>query len=381
MIQTQLTENELVLELENLGFEGISKRTVARWRTEEELLPDFDVRGRGLGKAQGRAESAWTKPDLIIKQAGWILRMKSAGISPEDFHLYLWMLDFDIPSEIVRESLHDPLAAHLEMLESEVKELQPKCDRTDHLVEDVISEAVLNMVMDMQRNFQSIDIPPDAFEAVLNVFLNPEYDLMDFDFAHSFEAVEELEVIVNRFGDEVFGEDASKIQNDNKQADVLLGFLNNAEFIQDTFSLRQLEKAVSKCNDEDLTEVQTDMRICVKILMILAHTLTAVFSKFQFKGEPLNLDDRFLPLLFNLAELIVLADISLRNKGYSDKINSIRGLVLEKVEDQFNKEVRQQFEKAAPVVGRKLSQAFEMVERKILEHMANSPKFQVTANN
>jgi hypothetical protein len=380
MIQKQLTENELVSELKDLGFEGVSKRTVARWRSED-LLPDFDVQGRGLGKAQGRAESAWTTPDLIIKQASWIQRMKSIGINSEDFHLYLWMLDFNIAPEIVRESLHDPLTAHLEMLEKEVKELHPRCDRTDHLVEDVISEAVLNMVFDIQRNFRSLDIPPEAFEAILNVFLNPEYDLMDYDFAQSFEAVEELEVMVSRFGDEVFGEDAGKTQKDNKQVNFLLGFLNNAEFFQETLSLRQLEKAVRECSDEVLAEVRADMRVCVKILMSLVHTFKSFLVYFQPKDEPLPVDDRFLPVLFNLGELIVLADISLRNKGYAEKINAARGHILEKIEEHFNEEVRKQFEEAAPVLGREFSQAFEMIESKILEHMATSPKFQLTANN
>jgi hypothetical protein len=69
--QKRLTENELILELEKTGFEGVSKRAVSDWRREG-LLPDFDISGRGRGKGLGRMESVWEHPTLIIEQVKWL---------------------------------------------------------------------------------------------------------------------------------------------------------------------------------------------------------------------------------------------------------------------------------------------------------------------
>lgn len=140
--QKYLTETELVLELEKAGFKTVSKRAVGDWRREG-LLPDFDVNGRGRGKGLGRTESVWRHPDSVIERAKWISRMRAAGIGYEDLHLNLWMLDYDVHLEDVRDSLLEPLVVRIEMLEAEAQEFRGKWqlnERTQGIIEDVISD-------------------------------------------------------------------------------------------------------------------------------------------------------------------------------------------------------------------------------------------------
>ena len=380
MKQTTLTTEELVLELKRAGFEKISERTIDDWRREG-LLPDFDILRRGLGKGLGKTKSIWKQPDLVIEQAKWILRMKAVGIKREDFRLYLWMLDFPIHLEDVRDSLLEPLIEHIERLEREVKVIQPRCERAEHLIEDVINEATSEALLSIEHNpFQSLNLPQEVLEAIFNVFLNPEYDLMDYDFAESFSAVEELGKTVSKFGSEMFDEKENEVESSTKHVQFLFDFLNNAEFVQEHFSLHQLEKAVRECTHEDLDEVQTDMRICVKIFMILAHTFKVILPKIKPLSDSSPSGDQFLPILFNFGELIVLADISLRRNGYSQTINLARGQLLEKIEKEFSETVRKEIEQVAPAIGQGLSQSLEIVERKFTEMAANSPKSQITAN-
>jgi len=381
MKQSELTEKELVLELERAGFKKVSKRTIGVWRREA-LLPDFDIPGRGLGKGLGKTESIWKQPDLVIEQAKWIQRMKAVGIKHEDFHLYLWMLDVPIHHEDVRDSLLEPLTEYIKRLESEVKALQPRCERAEHLIEDVINEATSEALLNMEHSpIQSLNLSQEVLEAVLNVFLNPEYDLMDYDFAESFSAIEKLGKLASKFESEMFDEQGDKVESSTKHIQFLFDFLNNAEFVQENFSLQQLEKAIRECTHEELDEVQTDMRICVKIFMILAQTFKTILPKIKPLSDSLPLGDQFLPLLFNLGELIILADISLRRNGYSEMINLAREQLLEKIEKEFSETSRKEIEQAAPVIGQGLCQTFEIVERKFTEMAANSPRLQNATNN
>jgi hypothetical protein len=365
--QRQLTENELILELEKERIVGITKRTVGDWRREG-LLPDFDISGRGLGKGLGRTESAWEHADLIIERARWLYRMRLAGIDKEDFHLYLWILNYDIHPEKVRDSLLDPIAGRIEMLEAEAGELQQNCDRSNNLIEDIITEGVLEITSNMiESPIGIMSMPPEILEALCNIFLNPEYDLGDFAFAESFEALKDWEEKANRFELDVFESEDVELKTSSNHAQTIFDFLDNADFIKQHFSLHQIEKAVQECSHEVLAEVQKDMQIIAKFIMIFARIARKIMPHTQSPADVFYSTDQFLPVLFSFGELAVLADISLRQNGYSEMINGARGKVLDKIEKEFSETVRKELEQSAPVIGQALTQTFEIVERRLAQ--------------
>lgn len=374
----QLTENGLVLELDKLGFDSISKRKLAEWR-KEALLPDFDTHGRGRGKGQGRTESFWEQPDLVIEQAKWIQRMRAVGILHEDFHLNLWILNYSIHPEDVRDTLLEPLENHIEMLEFEAKRLKEKWqlnERTDGIFEDVINDGATAAFSNIEKtSIEPLAIPQEVLETLVNIVLNPNYNLNLSDLEATFSELEDWSEVTHKFGSELFKGLGEEIKNDKKHTETFVFILQNAAFIQRHFSLYQVERAVRECTHEDLAEVQADLWILTKIVMMFGETMGTVLphikpiEKFSFDTEA------FLPALFQFAEYFILADISLRRNGYSHLINQVRGKVLNKIEEEFSEKVRKDFEQSALVIGKSFSQAIELVEKRLTEYVANSHQF------
>lgn len=224
-------------------------------------------------------------------------------------------------------------------------------------------------------------MPQELLEAISNILLNPEYNLDDFSFAETFSLAEEWNDEMQKFGSELFEAEDSKPEISIKQTQTVLHFLNNADFIQQHFSLHQVEKAVRECTHEDLAEVQNDLRIIVKIFMILVQTSKTVLPHISFAPDDPDATDQCLPSLFGIAELLVLADISLRRNGYSETINWARGQVLDKIETEFSETARKEIEESAPVIGQALNKTFEVVERRLLQFAANSPELQNASGN
>lgn len=362
--QKQLTENELIADLENTGCKGISKRTVGDWRRDG-LLPDFDNLGRGLGKGLGRSESTWDHPELVTEQAEWLHKMRSTGIGYENFHLNLWMLGYDIQTEDVRDSLLEPLVWQIERLESKAQELQQKCGRRNNIFEDIINEDVSEAKLNIEAKqpFDSLIMPDELWEAAANIFLNPEYDLSDFGFAESFTVLEELEGKARKFESDLLKGENIDLENLNNRTQTIFDFLNNADFIQQYFSLHSVEKAVRECTEEELAEVQNDLGIISKIVMIFFQIIQTILPHTSFSND---ISDKLLPFLFYMGELFVLGDISLRHNGFAEIINQVRGQVLSKIESEFNETVRQEIENSALVIGRSLTDTIETIEKRLL---------------
>ena len=383
MQKIQLTESGLILELDKLGVGGISKRKIAEWR-KEALLPDFDIFGRGRGKGRGRTESVWEHSDLVIEQAKWIQRMRAGGIPHENLHLNLWMLGYSIDPEDVRESLLEPLEDHSEMLELEAKKLQQKWqldERTDGIFEDVINDGATTAFADKElRRLNPLVMPQEVLETFVNILLNPSFIINPSDLDVFFTDVEGWSEATHKFGSKLFEDIGQEVENDKTNIESFVFLLQNAPFIQRHFSLHQVEKAVRECTEEDLAEVQSDLRILTKIVMILVRTFEAIMPHINPAADSPFDTDAFLPTLFQFAEYFVLADISLRRSGYAQLINQVREKVLDKIEEEFSETVRKDLEQTMPVIGRSLSRTFETVERKFSELLADSPKFQIVSN-
>lgn len=370
----QLTENGLKVELDKLGLDSISKRKLAEWR-KEALLPDFDTPGRGRGKGQGITESIWEQPELVIEQAKWIQRMRAVGIPHEDFHLNLWILDYSIHPEDVRDTLLEQLEDYIEMLKFEAKKLQDKWqlnERTDGIFEDVINDGATAAHSSIGKTpIEPLAIPQEALEALANIFLNPSYNLDHFNLEAIISELEGWSEITHKFGTELFKGLGEEIENDKKHIESFIFMLQNAAFIQRHFSLYQVERAVRECTREDLAEVQADLRILTKIVMIFGGAIGTILPHIKTAVEFSFNTDAFLSALFQFAECFILADISLRHNGYSHLINQVRGEVLDKIEEEFSEKMRKDLEQSAPVIGKSFSQAIDLVEKRIAEFVAS----------
>src|ERR1043165_4824664 len=95
------TQDEVVAGLHKRGYTNVNKRWVALLRTNE-LLPPFDVMGRGRGKSRGRESSAWSNGEAVMEQAVQVCDLFKIYKHLDDLHLPLWMLGYDVPLKRAR---------------------------------------------------------------------------------------------------------------------------------------------------------------------------------------------------------------------------------------------------------------------------------------
>ncbi len=86
-----LTQDELVAELHDLGFSGVTARRVAAWR-KHDLLPPFDRIGGGRGRSRGRESSAW-----MLGEAASVHELLKIYKGFDDLYLPLLMLGYRVP--------------------------------------------------------------------------------------------------------------------------------------------------------------------------------------------------------------------------------------------------------------------------------------------
>jgi hypothetical protein len=367
--QKHLTESGLILELEKAGIKGISKRLIGDWRRDG-LLPNFDFNGRGLGKGLGRSESSWEYSKVIIEQAKWIYRMRSVGISFADLRLNLWILGFPIHPEDVKEAFLKPLVEQVNILEAAAHKLQQKCDRFDGIIEDVINDEVTEVVSNLISNTpEQLAMPSEVLEVIANLFLNPTYNLDEYNFSESFQALETWKEKIQAFNLEIFEDTDYNHENSHNTIQILYDFLNNANFIQQYFSVYTLEKAVRECKVEDLLEVQKDLCAIFRTFMSFVRAMKAIAPHIRVSSDS-SATDGILPVLFYFAERLVLADISLRSSGFSEVINYFRENVLSQIESEMDKVFSEEIQSSAPAIGETLSQSFELIERKFTHFAA-----------
>lgn len=368
-LQTKkITENELVLELNKLGYKNANKRLIARYRNEA-LLPDFDLIGSGLGKGLGRSESGWTNSAQIIERAEWIFKLRALGIGYENLHLNLWMIGYDIHPEDVRDTLLEPLELQIKLLERESQKLRQRFEsdeRTKGILEDVISDEANEALHSMSDNpFEPLAFPQDLLEVIANVFFNPEFGLTASAIDDISIGLRDWRNALENFESEFFEDESIKPKNSLERIKVIVDFFNNANFFQKNFSLHRVQKAVSECSYQEFAEVQTDLKIIRKILSLFYKSLEVLMPQIQlYLDSSLNIDS-FLPTLFGFGEYIVLADIAIRRSGNPETINRIRSQIVEKIEKDFSKTMVKSFEQSAPDIGEGIEQISEIFTKKL----------------
>jgi hypothetical protein len=145
-VEDLLTEKMLAEQVTEATGEKITPRTIAEWRRLQ-LIPDFEITGKGLGKRKGKANSGWSNGKAIVEQTSCIIRLRKLYPTLADLYLPLWSMGYSIPNQIVYDELRAPIDWLIEDLDEMAGNLVPFVgdERSDELISDVLSDSVFNL--------------------------------------------------------------------------------------------------------------------------------------------------------------------------------------------------------------------------------------------
>lgn len=330
-----LTQDDLVAALQNRGYQNIKSRDIATWR-KHKLLPEFDARGAGRGRAAGREKSGWTAGDAILKQAIWICELKKIYATCDEFHLPIWILGGEVPLDDVWDALIAPLEEIEQWFAEEVETrkiretLEGAIDRTDGSIEDIIQD----LVSDLDIDLGGIPVPQEVIETIVNVCFNSGYNLNDDPFEE---------------GAKIY----LQVQNDYNQEFVKIqGYqssttpLEHAPFIKQHLNLTRLLDALDNCTDAELLTVQGDLKHLREIISVVGRIMEDALGK-EFKKKTLT---HFLPALLAVGRLFVLADLSLRRDGYGPWFDANLPTLSAQIQDAYDKKIAEELRAAEPQI-------------------------------
>ena len=305
-----LTEAALVAELRECGYTDISIRTIEEWRRRE-LLPEFDQKGRGLGRGAGREPSIWLDGELVVERAAWVSDLIRVYGRMDDAYFPLWMLGYSVRMELIKEALEQPLEEIGESLQEEMKAEE------DLGFEDFIDGAVYEACQNARKSgLGAYRISQVMMSVAYNLFFNPEYDLNDEPFRRAVEAFRLREA---RRGNQ------PRTPNDDNAANLF----EFAPFIKEHLSFKRLKETLQHCTDEDLRMVERDLGVMREIVHHCDRMLKALLSE-----VPAEFTEGFVDkwdALFTVGRVCVLADLSLRRSGYGDCIDYVLSEALNQV--------------------------------------------------
>jgi hypothetical protein len=334
-----LTQDALVRELHMLGYNDVTKRRIASLRAND-LLPAFDIVGRGLGKRRGRESNAWSNGELVLSQAAQVCELLKIYGSYDDLHLPLWMLGYPVPLERVRGALRRPL-------DQASREVEVEIDGRS-ATEDVIDEEMYKFTEAVQRtNMKLFDVPKEILEAFANLFLNSNYNLVDAPFEDGLEALERLDQTIQQKCEKIFGDEVAEKASLRKPDDAIWTAFTHAPFINKYLSLRPLKEAVDECTDEDLMVVQRDLRVGREMVFQVKQFLMSLIP--YIPSGPNSLSKEDLITVFSAGKLCIWADLSLRRNGYAKLIDEYVSLIWSgiqiwagEIQKQFKEELKQE---------------------------------------
>lgn len=334
--QRTLTQDELIAELNRRGYE-VTKRALTDWRAND-LLPSFDNAGAG----GGRSRYLWFRSEPIIQQSVWVCELLRIYNSFGSLYLPLWMLGYTVPLVRVRQALSEPLNYITRSIETEVE--------SSGDLEDLIGDVAYDMTEKMKRmEVDLMQVPQEAYEAIVNVLFNKNYDLTDAPFEDAVEALKNWMQSVQRSkGEDVAGDAVTPRQTDG--AESLLAY---APFVKEFLSAHQLKRAVDECTEDGLHVVGRDLDAVREIALTL-HKLLAIMSRdmpVEFKPTSAQI----LPSLFMFGRLLIWTDLSLRHKGYGETVEHCVGTLLRKCREEVN----EQFEAELAANSRNFATAME----------------------
>lgn len=374
---TPLTQDALVVELHELGYEEASSRELASFR-KDNLLPPFDQGGKGRGRGSGRGKSLWMNGQGVIAQASWVYRLFRLTDEYDDVYLALWTLGYDIPLEDVWGSLYRPLEELSGAIEEELERKKEHAVEANSL-EEIIDDAVVDVTEHLKKELGEnqvaslmFQVPQASMTAFLNVLFNRVesksvlaatggYNLEESEFREGKDAYTEWKKAVTQkcaelFGDEVAGKLAAENPNDT-----MLTLFNNPQSINRYLSLPRFLEVLGECTYEDLIAVRRDVQAGREVVMRLARALPLIrpkrFEEIDSESEP----DNLLPVVFSVGRLLILADLSFRRAGCGELID--RGVLML---GELLKRFDEWLEREGPEVCQQIAAVLDIVIERLL---------------
>ena len=312
---TGLSKKQLVETLHRRGYASVTLRQVTDWRSRD-LLPPFDLEGASLGRAHGREKSRWSRKELIIEQSAWIIELLNLFGDYRHVYVPLWLLGYPVHLGRVREALAQPL-------ERTISSVQRDCT-SDFNMEDVLSQDAHRLAEKLEKEDSRIlHIPADAIDLILNLFLNPDYDLTD---EGAFEAFQ------------LWQEQCQRLQASWSQsaalpgaADSIESLLSLASTVKKYLSVTEIKRCVDEATYDDLCIVGRDITMLRRMWLM--------FTKLLARELPADLHlpkDLFLRFVLGMGRIAIYFDIALRSHGQGGDIDFLLPYWLAMVETAFH---------------------------------------------
>jgi hypothetical protein len=309
-----LSKEGLVEALHERGYSDVTLRQVTDWRSRH-LLPTFDLEGISLGRAQGRKKSQWSNGALIIEQSVWIIEL--LNLFGDYTHVYspLWLLGYPVRLERLREGLSRPL-------QRTIPGVQRDCTPERNL-EDILNDDAHTLAAGLEKeDTPAFRVPADAIDLILNLFINPEYDLTDLG---AFEAFQLWQAECQRL-------QASWSQSQPMAADSIESLLKLASTVKQHLSVTEIKRAIDEATDDDLRVITRDIAILRRMWLMFTKILARELPKdFHLPN------DVVLRLVFGIGEIAIYFDIALRKHGEGGQIDSLLPSALSQMEVAFHK--------------------------------------------
>lgn len=310
-----LSKDELVETLHGRGYVSVTLRQVTDWRSRD-LLPPFDLEGASLGRAHGRAKSQWSRGDLITEQSVWIIELLNLFGDYSHVYVSLWLLGYPVHFDRVREALSQPL-------ERTISSVQRECT-PERNMEDVLSEDAHKLAAKLQKEeFPMLHIPADAIDLILNLFVNPDYDLTD---GGAFEAFQEWQEQC-----QPLQATWSRSTSQPRAADSIESLLTLASTVKQYLSVVEVKRCIHEATYDDLRVVGRD-------ITMLRH-MWLMFTKLLARELPDDLHlpkDLILRFVLGMGRMAIYFDLALRSHGQGGDIDSLMSYWLTMVESAFH---------------------------------------------
>jgi hypothetical protein len=366
---TLLTQKQLLSALKRIGFCETSERQLQEWRRKG-LLPPFDDQGRGVGRGRGRTESAWRNRRQIVKQAVWVCRLFEIYNNVSELYFPLWVLGFPIHIEPVKKTLTEPLeniTAEINKNVSRLRSFFDDSDRRDRIIEDYVDDIASNLAGRLDYFPQ---IPIEAVEAPLNIFLNSDYPIDEGEFVYGMSQY-------NGWKDRLNGEviprllDGVGTEADETvtpiRPDAIDLIYENAAFFQNYLSVPVLRRVLAEADEMDFLNVQEDMRVVRFITESLGKVLSIVLKSInEFSRSDIN---QVLLSLMELTKIIVLVDLSARRHGFSERLDAARGNIVEKVRNDFASISRADLAEASPEIAKSFGEGLKTLRKNFRNYL------------
>jgi hypothetical protein len=280
------TEQELISEFDRRGI-ALNKRVLTDWRAKG-YLPALLSKGSGRGKGK---QYFW--PDTaVLERALLVDEILDSDHRGPKILLILWLFQYDISWIQIREHLLATVVK-IERVTGGTNSQEPS-DVADHVDDAVVR--YYELAAKYPQFGLRRDLPPEAMEMVLNIFLNATYNLNGAEFEEGVEASLKAETRPSVYVSE------SERHRSAKQM---------WTFVHEHFSLPHVKAAIVAAKEHDLHQAQADVGTIFRLIARMARD----------HEELANLQPMRVWAAYTLGTLMSIVDIALRHQGFGSFVD------------------------------------------------------------